>query len=60
MIEKNNKIIALTKNKTKQFSLVLNNRLVELFKKECDKNNKKQTQLIEIWMIYYIDKSGLL
>lgn len=57
---KSAKIISLTRNKTRQFSLLLNDKLVELFKLACDKNNVKQTQLIEIWMIKYIEENDLL
>lgn len=60
MINKTAKIIELTKNKTKPFCLVLNNSLVELFKSACKKNNEKQTRLIEIWMIKYIEENDLL
>ena len=59
-MNKNEKIIKLTSNKTKQFSVILNNELVKLFKQACEKNNKKQTKLIEIFMLDYIDKNGLL
>lgn len=60
MLDKSSKVITLTRNKTRQFSLVLNDKLVELFKLACDKNNVKQTQLIEIWMIKYIEENDLL
>ena len=59
-MNKSEKIINLTSNKTKQFALTLNDELINLFKQSCEKNNIKPTKLMEIWMIDYIDKNGLL
>ena len=59
-MNKSEKIIKLTSNKTKQYSITLNNELIELFKAACKQNNMKPTKLFEIWMINYIEESGLL
>lgn len=59
-MSKNEKIINLITNKTKQFSITINNDLFDLFKKACEKNNTKPTRLIEIWMIDYLDKHNML
>lgn len=53
-------IISLTKNKTRKLTLMLNDELLELFKKSCKKNNIKLTTLIEGWIIDYIDENGFL
>lgn len=54
------KILKLTSDKSKQFVLTLNFDLVKKFKSAAEKNNIKITQLVETWMIEYIDKNGLL
>ncbi len=59
-MSKNEKIINLTRNKTKQLSLTLNDELVEKFRKACEINKVKSTQLFELWMIEYLDKNDLL
>lgn len=53
-------ISKLISNKTKQFTLTLNYTLIEKFKIAAKANNFKPTQLIEIWMIEYLDKNGYL
>lgn len=59
-MSKSEKIINLITNKTKQFSLTLNDELIDLFKKACEKNNAKPTRVVEIWMVKYIEENGLL
>lgn len=36
-----------------------NDRLIELFKIAFDKNNVKQTQFVEIGIMYYLEENGL-
>ena len=60
MDSKTDKIIDLTRNKTKKTSIMLNDELWELFKLACRKNNTTPTLCIEKWMINYIDKNGLI
>lgn len=38
---------------------MLNDRLIELFKIALDKNNVKQTQVVKIGIIYYLEENGL-
>ena len=60
MYNKTDKIIDLTRNKTKKTSIMLNDELWELFKQACKKNNTTPTLCIEKFMINYVDTSGLL
>lgn len=60
LMSKSEKILNLTRNKTKQLCLTLNDELIELFKKACDDNKIKATQLFELWMIKYLEKNNLL
>ena len=60
MESKTEKIIDLTRNKTKKTSIMLNNELWDLFRQACKKNNTTPTLCIEKWMINYIDKNGML
>jgi len=60
MTDKTDKIIDLTRNKTKKMSLMVNEELWELFKTACAKNNTIPTYKIEKWMINFIDENNLL
>ena len=54
------KIINLTRSKTRKLTLMLNDELVEQFKCACEKNNTKPTKLFETWIIDYLDKNEML
>lgn len=54
------KIRRLTSYKTKQFTLTLNPELVSLFKIACNKNKINMTNVVETFMITYIDNNKLL
>lgn len=60
MGNKTDKIIDLTRNKTKKTSVMLNEELWELFKSACKINNTTPTAKIEKWLINYVDENGLI
>lgn len=60
MNNKNERIIDLTRNKTKKTSIMINEELWDLFKTACAKNNTTPTNKIEKWMINFVDDNGLL
>lgn len=60
MKTKTDKIIDLTRNKTKKTSIMLNEDLWNLFKNACKSNNSTPTLTIEKWMINYVDENGLI
>jgi len=60
MKNKNDKIIDLTRNKTKKTSIMVNDELWELFKTACEKNNTTPTLTLEKCMINYVDENGLI
>ena len=60
MSSKTDKIIDLTKNKTKKTSIMINEELWDLFKTACTKENTTPTLKIEKWMINFVDESGML
>jgi hypothetical protein len=60
MGSKTDKIIDLTKNKTKKTSIMINEELWELFKTACQKNDTTPTLKIEKWLINFVDENGLL
>ncbi len=60
MGNKTDKIIDLTRNKTKKTSIMINEELWDLFKKACIKNQTTPTLKIEKWMINFIDENGLI
>ncbi len=57
---KTEKIIDLTRNKTKKTSIMLNEELWDLFKQACRQNNTTPTLCVEKWIINYIDENDLL
>lgn len=60
MSNKNERIIDLTRNKTKKTSIMINEELWDLFKTACASNNTTPTSKIEKWMINFIDDNNLL
>lgn len=60
MSSKTDKIIDLTKNKTKKTSIMINEELWDLFKTACANENTTPTLKIEKWMINFVDESGML
>ncbi len=60
MTNKTNKIIDLTRNKTKKTSIMINDELWDLFKTACQNNSTTPTLQIEKWMINFIDENGML
>lgn len=60
MSSKTEKIIDLTRNKTKKTSIMLNEELWEFFKIACAKNNTTPTAQIEKWLIKYVDENELI
>ncbi len=60
MSSKTDRIIDLTRNKTKKTSIMINEELWELFKKACLKNTTTPTLKIEKWMINFVDENNLL
>ena len=60
MSSKTEKIIDLTRNKTKKTRIMLNEELWELFKTACQLNNTTPTAQIEKWVISYIDVNNLI
>ncbi len=48
----------LTKDKTKKLTLMLNEKLVQLFKNAAEENNIKVTQLIEAWILKYLEDNN--
>ncbi len=60
MTNKTDKIIDLTRNKTKKTSIMINDDLWSLFKIACKKENTTPTLKIEKWMVNFVDESGLL
>ncbi len=53
-------ILRLTRKKTMQMAFTLNEELIELFKQACEKNDVKPTQMLESWIIDYIDRNKLI
>lgn len=60
MGSKTDRIIDLTRNKTKKTSIMINEELWELFKTACKQNNITPTLKIEKWMINFVDENSLL
>ena len=60
MNKKTDKIIDLTRNKTKKTSIMINEELWDLFKTACIKNNTTPTLKLEKWMINFVDENGLI
>lgn len=60
MASKTDRIIDLTRNKTKKTSIMLNDELWELFKSACKKNDTTPTAKIEKWMINFVEENNLL
>lgn len=60
MSNKTDKIIDLTRNKTKKTSIMINEELWELFKIACKKNNTTPTLKVEKWMINFVDENKLI
>ena len=60
MTNKIERIIDLTKNKTKKMSVMVNDELWDLFKQACAKHNITPTNKIEKWMINFVDENGLI
>lgn len=60
MTNKTDRIIDLTRNKTKKTSIMINEELWELFKQACAEQKTTPTLKIEKWMINFIDENGLL
>lgn len=60
MTSKTDKIIDLTRNKTKKMSIMINEELWDLFKTACYKHNTIPTAKIEKWMINFIDENSLI
>lgn len=60
MGNKTDKIIDLTRNKTKKTSIMINEELWDLFKKAWIINQTTPTLKIEKWMINFIDENGLI
>lgn len=60
MNKKTEKIIDLTRNKTKKTSIMLNEELWDLFKQASKNNNTTPTLNVEKWIINYLDENGLL
>lgn len=60
MANKTDKIIDLTRNKTKKTSIMINDELWDLFKLACKKHSTTPTLKIEKWMINFIDENGLI
>ena len=56
MNKKTDKIIDLTRNKTKKTSIMINEELWDLFKTACVKNNTTPTLKLEKWMINFVDE----
>ncbi len=59
-IDKELKKTYLKKDKTRKLTLMLNNELVEMFKDAAKSNNIKITQLIEAWIINYLENNDKL
>ncbi len=60
MTGKTDRIIDLTRNKTKKMSLMVNDELWDLFKRACKMNNTIPTNKIEKWMVNFVDENNLL
>ena len=54
-IDKELKKKCLTKDKTRKLTLMLNDSPVNLFREAAAENNIKVTQLIEAWIIKYLE-----
>lgn len=54
-IDKELKKKYLTKDKTRKLTLMLNDSPVNLFRETAAENNIKVTQLIEVWIIKYLE-----
>ena len=54
-IDKELKKKYLTKDKTRKLTLMLNDSPVNLFREAAAENNIKVTQLIEAWIIKYLE-----
>jgi len=59
-VNKNERIIDLTHNKTKKTSIMINDELWDLFKKACKINKTTPTSKIEKWMINFVDENNLI
>ena len=60
MTGKTDRIIDLTRNKTKKMSIMVNEELWELFKTACTMNKTIPTNKIEKWMVNFVDENNLL
>ncbi len=60
MTNKTDRIIDLTRNKTKKTSIMINEELWDLFKKACNINSTTPTLKIEKWIINFIDENKLI
>ena len=60
MSSKTDRIIDLTRNKTKKTSIMINDELWDLFKKACAKNSTTPTLKIEKWMVNYVEENKML
>jgi hypothetical protein len=54
------KISELKTNKTKKVAFSFNDKLWELFKVTCEKNNTKPTWEVEKWILGYLDKNNMI
>jgi hypothetical protein len=52
------KILALTRNKTKRVNLCFNKQLFSMFSEESGKEGKKSVQKIEEFMLKYLEEKG--
>lgn len=60
MSTKTDKIVDLTRNKTKKTSIMLNEELWDLFKSACKLNGTTPTLQIEKYIINFVDQNNLL
>ena len=60
MSTKTDRIVDLTRNKTKKTSIMLNEELWDLFKNACKLNGTTPTLQIEKYMINFVDQNKLL
>ena len=59
-LDKELKKTYLKKDKNRKLALMLNYDLVEMFKETAKTNNIKITQLIEAWIINYLENNNKL
>ncbi|MEI8388875.1 MAG: hypothetical protein WCG23_03210 [bacterium] len=59
-MSKTDKILELTRNKTKRTTLMFNPELWKLFKTACEQDNTKPTPKMEKWILNYLEEKGLL